>query len=438
MTLLAATLLVLGTSCSPPETASTASASAPEPAPDRTEPPSLTSTSLDPALTQLIQERRDAVRAKPSEGAAWGALGQAFHAAEFPSQAIACYQRATSLDPQHAAWWHLLAVLELQDSPTHAFAHFARAIPLAPSLDTSRFRLAQALLEHGQSDEAVRHLDQLLLAEPDHAAARLVLARVRLAESRTAEAETLLQPCLTNPYTAKPAMLLKGQARLRQGQAAEAEVWTRRATALPRPFDWPDPHLRQVQDLRTDRSRRAEQIQNLLQQRRIAEAEPQLDTLLAAAPDDPEGLLLLGRLRLQQRRCAEAEVALRRHLTTRTQSLNGWVQLGMAHYGQTQWMEAAQAFETALRLKPDFAQAHYNLGLARSRAGQFNLATESFRESLRCSPGDLPTLVALAEELIRSGAQVEARTLLERALALEPRHPKAAALLQRLPQPPRP
>src|SRR6185503_9767447 len=94
-----------------------------------------------------------------------------------------------------------------------------------------------------------------------------------------------------------------------------------------------------------------------------------LGRLLAAFPDDPEGLLLLGRLRYLERNCPEAEQAFRRHLRIQPNSLNGLIQLGLSLLCQQRWNDAAAVLDQAITLKPDFAQAHSNLGYARSRAG---------------------------------------------------------------------
>ncbi len=395
-------------------------------------PPELPVHSLEPALATLIQSRHHAVLERPSDATAWASLGQAYHAAEFPTQAAECYRRALGLDSRQPGWWHLLALLQLSESPHLALTGFTNALALSPRSEASRLRLAQALSERGRFAGATSHLGILLTQDPGHAGARLELARIHLAEARISEAEALLTPCLTNPYTAKAAMALKGQARLRQGDATGADAWARRAATLPRPFDWPDPELRAVQDLRTDRGRRAEQVQALIQERRWEEAETLLTGLLTDAPDDAEGLLLLGRLRLQQRRVTDADAALVRHLEVRSDSLNGWVQLGITRYAQAQWAAAMEAFGKAIELKPDFAPAHFNLGLARSRAGQGPAAILSFREALRLSPGDPNTLFALADELARAGQNAEARSLLDRVLARDPTHARAAALQRRL------
>jgi tetratricopeptide (TPR) repeat protein len=391
-------------------------------------PPDVPLTLLDPSLARTIQTSRQTVLTRAQSADAWGQLGQAFHAAEFHAEARTCYARAAQLDSRSARWPHLLGLLQLQDLPDAALANLNHAAEHAgTATDAPRLRLAQAFFERGRFLEAENNLNALLSGNPGHAAARLELARIRLSENRLVSAAQLLQPCLTNAYTGRAAHFLLGQVRAREGNAEAATMLARQAAAMARPLDWPDPFLREVQSLRADRSKLSEQANLLLIQRRFSEAEAILTNLLKKLPEDAEALLLLGRLRLQQRRCAEAEPLFQRHLAIQANSLNGLVQLGLALFCQQRWNDAATAFERALVLKPDFAQAHYNLGLARARAHDSAGAIRSYREALRCSPGDAATHAALADELLLVGSFDEALIQADRAIALEPNHPKAKA-----------
>lgn len=402
-------------------------------APPSPQPPEARLDSLDPYLAAGIRGARSNVLASPLSAVAWGNLGQALHAAEFSSDAMFCYQRATELDPQSARWMHLLGLLQLQDAPDAALQSLARAVDLAGSeTDAPRVRLAQAMVERGLHDEAVRHVQVLLVANPAHAAARLELARIQLARNQPDRADESLGPCLTNIFTARPAMLLLAQVRQRQGNGDEAAAISRRAMSMPRQFDWPDPFLRDVQSLRTDRQKLQDKVNALLMQQRLPEAGAALEKLFSAFPEDPESWLLLGRLRFQERKCDEAEQAYLRHLAMRTNSLNGLIQLALAQLCQQRWTNAVDTLQQAVKLKPDFAQAHFNLGYAWSRAGRSDAAILSYREALRCSPGDANAYAALGEELLRIGSRDEAVQQFRRALELNPGHQKARQAMERL------
>ena len=421
--LLIALLGVVLNACQPPTPSAT-------PGPH---PPEVKLDLLDPYLAAGITGARSNVLATPQSAAAWGHLGQALHAAEFNLDARVCYQRAAELETASVRWVHLLGVVQLQHEPDAALSNLTRAVELAGAqADASRVHLARALVERGLHDEAMKQIQILLAAEPQHAAARLEQARVQLARNQPDLADASLVPCITNMFTARPAMLLLSQVRQRQGKGDEAAAISRRALAMPRNYDWPDPFLRDVQALRADRQKLQDRVNAFLMQKRLPEAASALEMMFKAFPEDPESWLLLGRLRFLERKCDEAETAYRRHLAMRTNSLNGLIQLALAQLCQEQWTNAIGTLQQTVALKPDFAQAHYNLGYAWSRAGQPELAIRGYREALRCNPGDANTHAALAEELLRAGKRGEAVMELNRVLELNPGNQKARQALERL------
>jgi cytochrome c-type biogenesis protein CcmH/NrfG len=415
--------LVLTLGCSPSQ----------QPSSELATPPSVNLTALDPFLSQTVSNAYAAVQSTPRSADAWGRLGHALDAAGFARDAQSCYERASALDPQAARWLYLGSLSQLQDDPSVGLSNLFRAVELVPATNEApRLRLAQALIERGRFTEASAQLQRLLAMNANHPAARVELARIALSSNQLARVEELLGPSMTNAYTARPALLLLSQAKQRLGDTAGADTLARRAAAMPRPFDWPDPYLREVQALRADESHLADRANALAMQGRFAEAERILNELLLRTPDHPEALLLLGRLRIQQRRCADAELLLQRHLARRTNSLHGFVQLGLARFCEGRWTDAADAFRQATRLKPDFAQAHYDLGLALARAGNTPAAIESYQNAIRCDPADANAHAAIAEEFLRANNPGSARRHAENALRLDPKHAKAIKLLERL------
>lgn len=404
-------------------------ASRPQPA----QPPVVHAATLDASFQDALTRARQRIVDDPSGAEGWGRYGQILEAAEFHAEAMVCYSNAVVRDQGAARWAHLLGLLQLQNEPEAGLTNLARAASLdGGTNDASRVRLAQALVERGRFTEAVAHLEPLLARRADHPAARLELARVRLAEQKLSEASELLTPCLTNPYTARPAALLLSQIRAREGQAEVASQLSRRAVGLPRPFDWPDAFQKEVQALRGDRAKRAERIQTLLVQGRSAEAEEELRALLTSNPEDPEGLLLSGRLLLQQRKCPEAEQRFREHLRVAGETVNGRMQLALSLLCQQKWAEAEQVLGRLIEVKPDFAQAHANRAVARSRQGNVTGAIEGYRDALRCGPGDAGFHAGMAEELARIGRADDARQHVEQALMIDPNQPRAKAIRERL------
>jgi tetratricopeptide (TPR) repeat protein len=340
---------------------------------------------------------------------------------EYLSEARECYRQATEREPSRTAWWHLLGLVELRLGDAAGLEHLARASELAgDKLDAPRLRLARALTEHGRLEEADHHLDRLLQVSPAHAAALVEKARIDLLRGDAARAIARLQPCLTNAFTARPALLLLSQAQQRLGNDDAAGRLARSAAALPRPFDWPDPFVRDVQSLRTGPTRLADHANGLVQQRRYADARAVIQRLRSEFPDDTEGLLLLGRLLYLEKSCSEAESTLRQYLAVESGSLGGRMQLALVLLCQERWRDAASLLEEVIRIKPDMVQAHYDLGIARERAGDLAAAAAAYQGALRCTPDELHALTALSGVLLRGGDVPGARVPWERARQLNP------------------
>jgi tetratricopeptide (TPR) repeat protein len=375
-------------------------------------------TPADVALASLIVTSRQHVAAAPRSAEAWGRLGQAFHAAELPTQARTCYGHAMQLDPKSARWPHLLGLLLVQDSPVEALTNFARAAKLErPFPGASRYQAGRMLLERGQLNEAQRHLETVAACVPGHGAAHLDLARIHATRGSNDVAFNLLQTAKTNSVTARAALLLLAQIRHRQGDAEEAEDYARQAERLPR-LEWQDPYFVEVQSLREDQQAIEDRVNRLLTQGKTGEAEHALWPLMQRAPDAPETLLLLARVRYQQRECVVAEQTLRRHLAMSPESLNGLIQLGLALLCQEKWSDAIEPLRRAVALKPDYAQAHFNLGFALSRQGDSAGAIESLQNALRCNPGDPIIHDVLGEELRKTGRMAESEEHTGRAAKL--------------------
>ena len=392
------------------------------------EPPTVSTASLDPALASLVTESRRAVLSAPRSAETWGKLGQALHAAEFLPEARQCYRSAAELAPRSPRWPHLLGVLELADDFESGLRHLQRAVELGGAKSgASRLRLSQALLERGRNDEALVHLNLLLAQEPQSQSANLALARASVSGNQLEKAAAILEG-IPN----REATLLLAQIRQRQGNVTESARLVRLAPTLQDTSQTSDPFLNEVLSLRADARSLADHANALLVQRKPAEAEAIITRLLQNYPAEPEGLLLLGRLRYQQQRCAEAEEILRRHLAAQPQSLNGLLQLALAQFCQQRWSEAAFSLKQAVALKPDSAPAHYNLGYALLRTGDSEGGIAALREAVRCDPGDARSRLALADALRRRGDMTGAREQLERVLAVNPNQPAARQMLDQL------
>jgi tetratricopeptide (TPR) repeat protein len=398
------------------------------------EPPSVSLTSLDPAIAEQIAHTVAVVRAAPHSGATWGRLGLVFQAYDFRAEARFCFAEAEQLDPREPRWPYYHGELLLPEATEAAIAKLKRAAELGAP-DVARVHLAEALVEQGQWDAAEAHFKQLLSAQADHAAAWLGLAKLNYARGRLQEGADCLDRCQADVHTAKSAYALRATIQERLGDAPAAETSTGIARSLPPDQKWPDPYALEAMPYRLGRQAWLDHAQQLLRQGRFDEATPLIVRVVKEYPEATEGWLLLGRLRLLQRNLAAAEQALREHLRRAGDSIDGQMQLGLVLLYQQRNEEAAAYFQTVIALKPGSVEAHYNLGLAQTRLSQPDQAVQSFQEALRLKPDAAEPYLALADLLNRAGKREEALAQLRHGLEMNPTDPR---LKQRLQQAQRP
>ena len=154
---------------------------------------------------------------------------------------------------------------------------------------------------------------------------------------------------------------------------------------------------------------------DLLRQRRWQEADAVLAQLLAAHPDEPDGLQLLGLVRENQGRLAEAEQLLRQSLALRPNQPHVQVHLGriLAEAGNHQ--DAIAVLEAAALGQPDLFDAIVVLAQVQFTVGDLAAAERNYRTALRLSPDSQVTLLGLGVLLNQTRRPAEAESLLRAA-----------------------
>jgi tetratricopeptide (TPR) repeat protein len=247
----------------------------------------------------------------------------------------------------------------------------ARTILARYPTPVAHLSLGRALLDAGDRDEGMRHLEEALPGAP---AAHVTLGLQLLSERKTAEALAHLQAFVRD----QPAFL--------------ADAIIARA-AIGRVF---------------------------LDQEQWAAAAEEFRTILQTLPDNP----------MAQQSLAEAEIAqglwepavrhyraYLAHVPTDAGALNN---LGMALGSLGVLTEAKAAFEQALVADPNHAQAHHNL--AGMFLGELDLdqALWHARRSVVLQPDDSDAHELLGRILLRKGRLAEAEMQVARALSLNP------------------
>jgi predicted O-linked N-acetylglucosamine transferase (SPINDLY family) len=119
----------------------------------------------------------------------WGELGRIYLAIGRPDQTRAAMERALTLEPDRAAWWHLTG-LALHAEGRHADAAgiFDNALRQPDAGPAMRIALAAALLDAGDAPRALAEAERAARECPSDAQAAFVLGNVRAALGRHADA----------------------------------------------------------------------------------------------------------------------------------------------------------------------------------------------------------------------------------------------------------
>jgi tetratricopeptide (TPR) repeat protein len=164
---------------------------------------------------------------------------------------------------------------------------------------------------------------------------------------------------------------------------------------------------------------------------RWPQAEAVLTPVLAAHPDEPDGLQLLGLVREQQGRPAEAEQLLRRSLVLRPKQPHVQLHLGriLAEAGRLQ--EAVDLLQAAVKAQPDLTDAFIVLAQVQFEMNDLGAAEMNYRSALALAPDSPMALLGLGILLNKTRRPADAESLLHVAARNTARPPSWQAKIAR-------
>jgi tetratricopeptide (TPR) repeat protein len=367
--------------------------------------PSIDLTDVDPEVVETLTQAREAVLNKPSSGQAWGKLGMVLTGHEYYKEAVPCFAQAEQLDPKEPRWPYLLGMCLFTYDRDAALPWWDRAVKrchddiLAP-----RLRLAEALLERGQLDEAQEHLQQALVLAPDNPRVQLSLGRLAILRGQWRKALEPLAACVQDGHATKQAHGLRAQAFYRLGDRKQAAAEEAKAEALAGDEDWPDPYLEEAFSLQRGLYARIQEADELVQAGRVMQA---IEHLQQRADSYPRALKLwmrLGDYWQKASRADKAEECYRKAVEVDPGAVDGWFQMASSQ-STSRPREAADSLRRALRLRPDYTAAYLRLGECLQRLEDRPGAIEAFRSALRCDPTCTQAKDALKKLQPPSGVQ---------------------------------
>lgn len=161
----------------------------------------------------------------------------------------------------------------------------------------------------------------------------------------------------------------------------------------------------------------------LLRRGELEQAIPLMESLLVAAPDDPDVLYNLGMAYSDMGQLEDAIELLSQAVETDPENANALVALGVARQRNSEPREALIALRSAVALDPANSYAHRNLGGILASLGDVREAEPHLREAVRLAPDDQQAAYGLAATLHRLGGDdrlAEADDLYQRAIGIDP------------------
>ena len=285
--------------------------------------------------------------------------------------AIAAFEGAISLSPEHAAAWaqkgYALSRLGRHEDAATALAEAVRLSP-----DDAELRLARghALARLERHDEALDCYDQALARKPEDADSWFLKAETLEALGRDAEALTAWDQYLPR-YEGRLSFLIGLDSGLR------AEL--RRAGVLAR----------------------------------LGRRDEALTAYRAAVEkgaDRLEGPIAPPVFHDALRNVEEARAAYAERLESRRDDPNTWRRAGQTFLAANMSQESLEAYDTMIRLVPNEPDAWSGKAEALVQAGRVSEAIAAYEQALRIRPGHQPAATRLRVVRDRAGISVEVPT----------------------------
>lgn len=414
---LAALLLLAGMSLAAPAPAAGEPPAIPYPAVERLEP--AVQRQLTGAREELEAILADEAASAGARARAYGELGRLYLLYHLRESALACFARASTLDPEGFRWAYYSGLLHQEGGEwEEAAAALGRALELEPGYAAARVRLGQVELERNRLEAAEEAFRKALDETGTRAAAHFGLGRIAAVRERWTEAAEHFQAGLAIQPEASSFRYPLAMAYRRQGdlERARQELELRGEGEM----SFTDPLLATLEAQHQGLSRWLELAGRALLAERFDQAAGYFQNALEVDPESTAALSGLATARLRAGDAAGAGDAYRRLLALDPRDPAAQAGLGilLLHEGAVE--EALEHLQAAITLAPDSPEVHVRLGVALDRAGRFDEAAGAFGRALELSPGDPAVLLRRGLALSRAGHPAEAVTAYRQALSLAP------------------
>jgi len=161
---------------------------------------------------------------------------------------------------------------------------------------------------------------------------------------------------------------------------------------------------------------------------RLDDAEKLYRQVLAAQPDHPDALHLLGVIAHQVGRNDMAMELIGRAITLRPTSADYYSNIGLVFVARGDIDQAIAAFQKAIELKPDYPEALFNLANMAGVKGEYNIAINLYQRAAQSRPRFWPGFRNLAKALTKTGQWDRAVAAYQQTLAIQGTEPNGQTM----------
>jgi len=393
------------------------------------EVPQVDLAKVPPKFRYTLLAAQQNARGGPDRPELVAELASLYYVHGFPTEAVACFEHLTRLEPQNMAWWYDLGQACEADRKTQRAAEaYEQVIRLNPAYEVAYMRLA-SLLAASKPDRAMELYRQAVERNPRNPLAHRALGELQAARGQTQAAiESLQRAVQVAPNYAEAHGLLADLLE-QNGQAARAAEHRRRQSEKSIQPVLADPERMRLLRRGQDFDIILQDIVTLSQHNQLEEIERLLTMAATLDEDDPRFRAARGNVRAMQQRYEEALADLQVAVKINPDMIATKRNLARVQVQLARTEEAIQTLQEILEARPDDVDVQKELAALRESVETPEDRIIDLQRAHEARPTDGGIVRELASLLAERGQFEQGTALLREYLETDPDDPRARFLL---------